>query len=124
MEDQFVLGRREFNAAALLALLGGVAITVSACGGGASPTQPSSTSGTGSATDKTGAISANHGHSATINGVQLTSGGSVRLDIRGSADHPHTVDLTAAEVAGIAAGQRIAKASSTDGGHSHTVTFN
>jgi hypothetical protein len=69
-------------------------------------------------------VSANHGHVATVTGAQITAGGSVLLDIRGSADHPHTLSLTAAEVAQIGAGARVSKASSTDASHDHTVTFN
>jgi hypothetical protein len=36
-------------------------------------------------------ISANHGHSAVITGAQLTAGGAVELNIRGTATHAHTV---------------------------------
>jgi cobalamin biosynthesis protein CbiG len=72
-----------------------------------------------------GTISANHGHSgAVITAAQLASPTGVSLDIRGSADHPHTVILTAADVTAIAGGQRVSKESSTDSAHSHTVTFN
>jgi hypothetical protein len=74
--------------------------------------------------DKTGSISANHGHVARIAGAELTAGGALSLDIRGSADHPHTVELSAAEVDAIAASQRVSKTSSTDASHSHVVTFN
>jgi hypothetical protein len=124
MEDPRVLGRREFNAAAIMALLSGVAITVSGCGGGmSSPTQPSPATGGGSG-DKTGAISANHGHSAVVTSVQLTAAGAVRLDIRGSANHAHIVDLSAADIGAIAGGQRVSRDSSTDDDHRHTVTFN
>jgi hypothetical protein len=126
MEETF-LGRREFSAAAVMALLSGVAISISGCGDD-SPTSPSTMPGTGGnpggTSDKTGAISGNHGHSAVVTNVQLTSGGAVRLDIRGTADHPHTLDLSAAEVGAIAATQRVEKESSNDAGHRHTVTFN
>ena len=118
------LSRREFSAEALLALFAGVAITVTACGDddGGSPTAPSNTG-------RSGSISANHQHTATVTSVQLNAGNAVTLDIRGNADHPHTVDLTAAEVVQIRDGQRVSKASSSDpsatfGTHLHTVTFN
>ena len=118
------LDRREFTVGAVMAMLAGVTVTISGCGGGgSSPSQPS-TGGGGSSGDKTGNISANHGHTAIINAAQLGAGNSVTLDIRGSADHPHTVALTAAEVMSIAAGQRVGKASSEEGFHTHTVTFN
>jgi hypothetical protein len=129
MNEHRTLDRREFTVAAALAALSGVAITITACGGGSgSPTAPStpppsSGGGTGTA-DKTGAISSNHGHRAVISGATLTSPSAISLDIRGDADHPHTVVLTAAEVTSIAANQRLSRESSTDSSHSHTVTFN
>jgi hypothetical protein len=57
-------------------------------------------------------------------GAQLTAGGALALDIRGDADHPHTVELSADEVEAIAGNQRVSKTSSTDASHSHVVTFN
>ena len=72
----------------------------------------------------TGEVGTNHGHTAEITGAQLSAGGALSLDITGSSNHPHTVDLTAADVDQIANGQRVSKASSTDAGHTHTVTFN
>jgi hypothetical protein len=55
--------------------------------------------------------------------AQLSAGNAVTLDIRGQADHPHTVSLTAAEITSIAAGQRVGKASTEEAFHTHTVTF-
>jgi hypothetical protein len=71
-----------------------------------------------------GSVSANHGHTAVVTAAQLTAGDAVTLDIRGAADHPHTVELTAGEVMAIAGNQRVSKQSSTDLSHRHTVTFN
>jgi hypothetical protein len=133
MADQSGLSRREFTVAAALAALSGVAITITACGGGGySPTSSTGSGGgasggttSGSASgDKVGVISANHGHSAVITAAQLTAAGALRLDIRGNADHTHTVEVSAAEVAAIAGGTKTSKESSTDSSHSHTVTFN
>ena len=122
MQEDRTLGRREFTLAAALLALSGATITISACGGGGSPSSPSPTPPvTG---DKVGAIASNHGHSAVITAAQLTAAGALSLDIKGSSDHPHTVTLTAAQVASIAANQRVSKESTTDDGHSHTVTFN
>lgn len=114
--------RREFTERTVLALLSGVVITVSGCGGDDddSPTGPTPPGGSGA----TGAVSANHGHLAEISGAQLTAGNAVALDIRGQADHPHTVELSATEVMQVAGGQRVSKSSSTDDSHLHTVTFN
>lgn len=134
MEQSKTLDRRQFTLAAALAALSGVAITISACGGGGTgsagsspygPTDPSGgATGSGSTADKVGQISNNHGHSAIITGAQLTAGGDLSLNIQGAATHPHTVALSAAEIASIAANQRVSKVSSTTQDHSHTVTFN
>ena len=122
--DDRELSRREFSIEALTALFAGVVITVTACDddGGSVVVGPG---GTG----RTGSISENHAHTATVTSVELNAGNAVTLNIRGSADHPHTVDLTAAEVVQIRDSQRVSKASSTDssaafGIHQHIVTFN
>jgi hypothetical protein len=66
---------------------------------------------------------------ATISSEQLTAGNAISPDIRGSADHPHIVSLSAAEIVQIRDGQRVTVTSTTDpsaafGTHSHVVTFN
>jgi hypothetical protein len=119
MHERETLDRREFTVAAALLVLGGVTITVSGCGGGGDG--PGSPSNPG---DRAGTISANHGHTAVITAAQLTAGGAVALDIRGDSDHPHTVSLSSADVAAIAANRRVSRESSNDDGHTHTVTFN
>ena len=137
MADQVLtreVSRRDFNAASLTALFVGMTVWVGACGksgSDASPAAPTSTttsgtSGTGTSTvsDKSGTISSNHGHTATVTGAQLQAGGAVTLHIQGSSGHDHTVDLAAGEVGQIAGGTRVTKNSSTDSGHSHSVTFN
>jgi hypothetical protein len=114
------LDRREFTAQAVLALLSGVVVTVVGCGGGSSsPSSPSPSPG-----DRVGSVTANHGHVAVITSAQLAASDAVTLNIRGSADHPHTVALTMGEVMQIAGGQRVSKISSTDDLHNHTVIFN
>jgi len=72
----------------------------------------------------TGAVSANHGHAAEISGAELAAGNTLNLDITGSANHPHTVNLSANEITQIANGQRVSKASSTNSAHGHNVAFN
>jgi hypothetical protein len=136
------LTRREFNAASVSALFVGMTVWVSGCsGGGSSPAAPTAAptptsapapSGTG---DKSGTISANHGHVATVTGAQLQASGAVALNIRGTADHDHAVQLSADQVRQVSAGTRVAQtstesAATPDGygsstpGHSHSVTFN
>jgi spore coat protein U-like protein len=124
MKEAKMLDRREFTLAAAMAVLSGVAITVAAsCGGGssspASPTSPAASGG-----DKSGSISANHGHVSTITSAQIAAAGGITLAIQGTSSHPHTVTLAASEVSAIAGNQRVSKESSNDSGHSHTVTFN
>jgi len=119
LEDNRALSRREFTRESVLALLAGVAITITACGDD-KPTGPSG----GSGTDVNGVVSANHGHRATVTGVQITAANAVSLDIRGDADHTHTVALTGAQIAQIGNRQQVAVTSTTDVGHQHTVTFN
>ena len=117
--------RREFTVQSALAMLSGVAITISGCGGSNSSSTPS----TPSTGDNVGVVGANHGHTAVIEAARLTAGNGVSLDITGSANHPHTVDLTDTEVGQIAGGTRVSKTSSNTsasgfGSHMHTVTFN
>jgi hypothetical protein len=104
-----------------------VTVTITGCGsdGNGNPMTPTPPAG-----GVTGEIAANHGHdNATISNAQLTAGNAVELDIRGSADHPHTVSLSMQEVMQVAAGQRVDKTSTNDasvsfGAHAHTVSFN
>jgi hypothetical protein len=121
LEHNHRLSRREFSRESVLAMLAGVVITVTGCSeDSSSPTTPTG----GSGTDVTGTVSANHGHVATVRAVDITAAGAVSLDIRGQADHPHTVMLTATQVQQIGNRQQLTATSTTDAGHQHTVTFN
>jgi hypothetical protein len=120
MKDE--LSRRDFTVQTALALLSGVAITVSGCGSSSTPTSPSTP--TPGPSDVNGAITANHGHTAVVTAARITAHNDIALDIRGTADHPHTVQLTGAELESIGGGARVSKTSTTDAGHNHTVTFN
>ena len=126
MKEREVLDRREFTLATALAALSGVTITISGCGGGggSSPTGPSNPTPPLGAGDKAGSISANHGHTAVITAAQLTAGAAVSLTLTVGDGHTHAVTLSAAEVTQIAGNTRVSKESSSDTGHSHTVTFN
>ena len=127
-KDTITLGRRDFTLQAALALLSGAVITIGCGGDDTSPAAPGPSAPapapTPAATDRTAAVSANHGHVATITAAQITAGNALALDIRGNSDHPHAVELSAAEVMAIARNERVSKTSSTDGFHNHTVTFN
>ena len=141
MTERGKLSRREFTLSvpSALALLGGVAITVSGCGDSApsaTPATPSPTSPAPSSGEPVGAagfVSANHGHRATITSAELSAGNALTLDIGGDADHPHTVELSESDVRAIAAGQRVTRGASvleddplypSVDTHGHTVTFN
>jgi VCBS repeat-containing protein len=121
MSDEHLLSRREFNVEWALAVLGAATITISGCGDDDSgPTNPSSQPG-----DEVGAISGNHGHEITLRAAEVSAGAALMsLDIRGSATHPHSIDLTAAQVMAIGQNQRVSVTSTTNDGHTHTVTFN
>src|SRR5260221_4767916 len=114
--------RREFTVAALLAMLGGVSITISGCGG-ASPSSPSTPSTTQPVADKNGAIANNHGHVAVVTSAQLTAANTVSLNLQGTASHNHVLELSAAEVMQVRDGRTLAKECSGSS-HTHMVTFN
>jgi|SRR5438874_3590825 len=108
--------RREFSLEAALALLATCVITVSDCGGNkTAPTPP--------VTDVNGTITNNHGHIAVIKAAQITDGNAISLNIQGAASHPHTVDVTQADLSALRNRQPVAKESSNNSFHSHTVTF-
>jgi hypothetical protein len=126
MKQARFFDRREFTTQALMLALSGVAITISGCAGGSSPSSPSPvpTTGGGSASDKTGLVSSNHGHRATVTSAMLASGNLVELDIRGTADHTHAVTVTMDAIQAIKAGRPVATTSTSTSAHAHTVTFN
>ena len=99
------------------------AVTTVACGGGGGGGSASPSAPTLAAGDKAGVVSANHGHIAIVMAAQLTAGNAVNLDIHGTADHTHTVQLSADQVRAIALGMRITVRSSADQAHDHDVTF-
>src|SRR5688572_25171079 len=111
MSDQNLLTRREFTLDWVLAVLAGATITITGCGGDDDNnpgTNPSPQPG-----DKSGAVSANHGHTAIVTAATLASPTTVTINMRAQATHDHTLALTAAEVTSIAANTRVEKTSST-----------
>jgi len=119
-----ILERREFVLGSLLAMLSGVSITISGCGGDDSPTSNPTPTPTPTTGDKMGTISANHGHTATITGAQLTAGGDLTVELTVGSGHTHSVSLTGAEVVSIRNNTRVSKESTSSQAHTHTVTFN
>jgi len=120
MNDNIVT-RREFTLAWALAVLGAATITISGCDDGSAGTSPSPSLQPG---DKDGSVSANHGHVAIVRAAQISAGNAVAVDIRGQATHPHLIELTGSQLTTISNGGRVSVVSSTDDGHSHTVSFN
>jgi hypothetical protein len=121
------LSRREFTLEACLAILSGVAITISASGCGSSsssPTGPSGNPPTAGNGDKVGSISNNHGHTATITAAQLSAGNAVTVQLTLGSGHTHTLAVSADQIVAVAANQRVSGVSSTTEAHNHTVTFN
>jgi hypothetical protein len=120
--------RRDFTVQSALAVLGGVAITITGCSDSDSPTSPAPTPPApppATRGDVSGVVSENHGHVAVVTEAQLTASNTLVLDITGTANHPHhRVELSASELSGISSGQRVSKPSTTDFAHNHTVTFN
>jgi hypothetical protein len=115
------LDRREFTTAAVMALMAGVTITISGCSSDYGMPSPVPSTGTG---DKAGTVSANHGHVAVVTAARIAAPDAFNLDIRGTADHTHTVALTSDQIRAIGAGTRTAMDSTTENSHNHTVTFN
>jgi hypothetical protein len=116
--------RREFTVAAMLAMLGGVSITISGCGKASSPVAPSIPSEPAPpAADKNGAISSNHGHVAVITGAQLTAASTLALNLQGTSSHNHVLELSGPELAQIREGRTFSKECSGTS-HTHVVTFN
>jgi hypothetical protein len=113
--------RREFALAAMLAVLGGVSITISGCSSPSSPSGPSAAAPP--PPDNNGAIANNHGHVAVITSAQLTAADGVLLNLQGTASHNHTLELSAEEVKQIRSGATIAR-ECTGTTHKHMVTFN
>ncbi len=126
MTQEFDPTRRSLSVSAALALLGFPLITISACGGGGSPSAPNppTTTVPPAPGDEVGNVAANHGHTASITAAQLQAGSGLSLDIRGSATHPHRIDVSGADVVAIRGGQRVSVNSTTEDGHNHSVTFN
>jgi ABC-type Fe3+-citrate transport system substrate-binding protein len=85
------------------------------------PNSPSSTTAT---TDATAVIANNHGHVAVVTLAQINAGNALTLNITGSADHSHTVDLTNDDVVRLRTRQRVERDSTPQNQHTHHITFN
>ena len=68
------------------------------------------------------AIAGNHGHVLTIAASDLDSATDKTYDITGSANHPHSVTFTPAQLQALKAGQSVTVQSTTNSFHEHAVT--
>jgi len=125
-ENHEAIDRRQFTLQTAMAILAGVTITVSdACGSGYSsmPSPTPTPTPTPGPSDVSGNISANHGHTAVITSAQITTGNAISLNIQGTATHPHTVEISQADLTSLKNRQAVSRDSSNNSGHMHTVTF-
>jgi len=102
-----------------LGALGGgtVLLWLQACGGGDDDDDDGGGLSCGASS-----ISANHGHSLTINEADLDSATDKTYSIMGTAGHDHTVTFTVAQLALLKSMQSVVVTSTTVSGHNHSVT--
>src|SRR5262245_32505392 len=100
----------------LLALVGVIVVGSAGCGDDDSPTGPSGS--------VVGVVQNNHGHSAVVTAEQLAAGRQVTLDIRGSADHSHSLEITDDNMRRLQRRERVEVDSTLQNGHRHRVNFN
>jgi hypothetical protein len=97
---------------------GTVLLSLQACGGGGD-------SGSGNGAFGVGCnaitITSNHGHSLNVPTADLTSTGPKTYNIQGTADHNHTVTLTAQQLQDLKNGLSVTVTSAT-GTHTHDIT--
>jgi hypothetical protein len=122
MSEDNLLTRREFTVEWALAILAGATITISGCGDddNSNPT----TNPTPQSSNRMGTVSANHGHVAEVTSAQITARNTISVNIMGQATHPHTIDLTGAQLTTISNNGQVVVTSTTDQAHNHIVTFN
>jgi len=106
-------------------LLGGtVLLLIQSCGGGGgsdgySAAPPPGGSGTGC----NDSIADNHGHVLVIATADLDSTTDKTYDIHGTADHTHSVTLTAADLAKLKSHVTVMVTTTVTLAHSHVITI-
>lgn len=68
-------------------------------------------------------IAANHGHTLTVSVADVSAGNEKTYNIAGSAGHAHEVTVTAANFSTLANNQQVVVSSTTENGHTHSVTI-
>jgi hypothetical protein len=66
-------------------------------------------------------ISGNHGHLLLVSKADVAAGDAKTYDIRGTADHAHSITVTTAMFTMLRGDTAITAISSRDSGHMHTV---
>lgn len=92
------------------------------CGGGGGYSGGSPAPATGSGSGCSATINGNHGHELTITAADLDSTTAMTFDIRGSADHTHSVTFTAAQLAQLKAGNTVDVTTTTTLAHEHAIS--
>lgn len=105
-----------------LSALGGgtVVLLLQGCGGGGGDDDDDDAPGSCGATGS--AIAGNHGHVLSIASADLDSTTNRTYDITGTANHPHSVTFTPAQLQSLKAGQSVMVTSTTNSAHDHVVT--
>jgi hypothetical protein len=98
-------------------------VALAACGGDDDKTD-AAIAGRNCATNGTTAtISANHQHTINVTFTDISAGVNKTYDIQGSADHTHSVTITAANFATLQSNPNGSiMVTSSDAGHTHQVT--
>ena len=112
------LTRKEFLSTVMTAAAGaaGAALLV-ACGGGDDDDSGGNCLMSGTSVN----IGANHGHSMSVTAADVSAGAAKTYDIRGSADHTHSVTINAGAFAMLATNQSAMTISTTVDNHSHNI---
>ncbi|ETN96332.1 hypothetical protein [Zhouia amylolytica] len=67
-------------------------------------------------------IGGNHGHTLTVSKEDVEAGTEKTYNIEGSADHNHTVIITASNFSSLKGNDSITVTSSSDDAHTHSIT--
>jgi hypothetical protein len=67
-------------------------------------------------------IGANHGHTMSVSMADISAAADKTYDITGAGGHLHTVTITAAQFATLAANGSVQVTSTSGGAHTHAVT--
>ncbi|HHL53391.1 MAG TPA: hypothetical protein ENJ39_08440 [Flammeovirgaceae bacterium] len=94
------------------------------CYNNANEPAPQPPGNTGNCLDNgtTTSIGGNHGHSLTVPKADVQAGVTKTYSIQGSSGHNHQVTLTASHFASLQDNKSIQVTSTTDSGHSHSIT--